>query len=148
MRISAKGRYALAAVIHMAQHYDNGEVTTLISISERLGISKIYLEQVFALLKRGNLVISAKGAQGGYQLSRMPGRITVYDVLCAVETTLFEDAEDTVPETAPDIESAMRLSAFNVLDEAVKKAMEKVTLDSLVTEAEKHKAQHAVMFYI
>ena len=148
MRVSAKGRYALAAVIDMAQHYNNGEFITLISISEKLGISKIYLEQVFALLKRGNLVVSEKGSQGGYQLSRMPGQITVYDVLSAVETTLFENAEDTVPDKAPDIEAAMRFSAFDVLDKSVKSSLEKITLNDLVTEAEKHKAQHAVMFYI
>ena len=57
MRISAKGRYALASVIHMAQQHHSGESVTLISISERLGISKIYLEQVFSLLKRGELVM-------------------------------------------------------------------------------------------
>ncbi|MEL7602247.1 MAG: Rrf2 family transcriptional regulator, partial [Bacillota bacterium] len=49
MRVSAKGRYALAAMLHMAQRADTGEYITVISISERLGISKIYLEQVFSL---------------------------------------------------------------------------------------------------
>src|SRR5690606_1073070 len=108
MRISAKGRYALAAVINMAQQYDSGECITVISISERLGISKIYLEQVFSMLKRGDIVRSVKGAQGGYQLVRPPEQITVLDVLSAVETSLFETVEDTVPEKAPEIEAAMR----------------------------------------
>jgi len=148
MRISAKGRYALAAVISMAQQYNNGEYITVISISERLGISKIYLEQVFSLLKRGGLVTSIKGAQGGYQLARMPGQITVLDVLSAVETSLFEKAEDTVLEKAPDIETAMRLSAFEILDRSVKGSLDKITLDNLITEAEKHKGEHAMMFYI
>ena len=81
MRISAKGRYALASVIHMAQQHHSGESVTLISISERLGISKIYLEQVFSLLKRGELVTSVKGALGGYLLSASPEQINVLDVL-------------------------------------------------------------------
>ncbi|NLV49250.1 MAG: Rrf2 family transcriptional regulator [Clostridiales bacterium] len=148
MRISAKGRYALAAAIHMAQQFNNGEYITVISISERLGISKIYLEQVFSLLKRGGLVNSVKGSQGGYQLSRMPGRITVLDVLTAVETSLFEQTEDTVREKAPDIETAMRLTAFDVLDKSVQSALGQVTLDDLVTEADKHKGEDALMFYI
>lgn len=148
MRISAKERYALAAVISMAQQHYNGEYITVISISEKLGISKIYLEQVFFLLKRGGLVDSVKGAQGGYQLAPMPGRITVLDVLSAVETSLFEKTEDTVLEKAPDIEAAMRLSAFETLDRSVKGALDKITLDNLITEAEKHKGEHAVMFYI
>jgi len=44
MRISAKGRYALAAVVDMARNASDTHHTTVISISERLGISKIYSE--------------------------------------------------------------------------------------------------------
>lgn len=148
MRISAKGRYALASVIHMAQQYQSGESITLISISEQLGISKIYLEQVFSLLKRGELVTSVKGAQGGYQLSRMPRQMSVLEVLTAVETTLFDKTEDTVAEKAPEIEYAMRLSAFKILDDAVAEALGKISLDDLVLAAEKHKGDHAAMYYI
>ncbi|MDF3005432.1 MAG: transcriptional regulator, BadM/Rrf2 family [Oscillospiraceae bacterium] len=148
MRISAKGRYALAAVINMAQQYHNGEYITLLSISEKLGISKIYLEQVFLLLRRGALVQSVKGAQGGYQLTRAPGLITVFDVLLAVEQALFEPTHETVQEKAPDIEVALKLSAFDVLDKAVRETLSNITIASLVNEAEKHKAEQAMMFYI
>jgi Rrf2 family cysteine metabolism transcriptional repressor len=148
MRISAKGRYALAAVINMAQQYSNGEYITVISISERLGISKIYLEQVFSMLKRGDIVKSVKGAQGGYQLSRTPRQITVFDVLSAVETSLFETAESTVPDKAPEIEVTMRSSVFDVMDKSVKEALSRITLDDLVAEAEKHKQEQTIMYYI
>lgn len=148
MRISAKGRYALAATVSMAANYDNGEYITVISISEKLGISKIYLEQVFSLLKRGGIVNSVKGAQGGYQLTRMPSQITVLDVLAAVELSLFEPAEETVAAKAPDIESALRLSAFDVLDQAVRKTLEQVSLDDLLSEAAKHKTSQGLMFFI
>ena len=148
MRISTKGRYALAAVISMAQHYNNGEYITVISISDRLGISKIYLEQVFSMLKRGGLVTSVKGAQGGYLLSRTPGAISVYDVLSAVEGSLFEATEDTVASTAPEIEKAMRMAAFDTLDKSVKDTLTHVTLDDLMSEAEKHKKDNTQMFYI
>lgn len=148
MRISAKGRYALAAVVSMAQKYSNGEYITVISISERLGISKIYLEQVFSLLKRGELVISVKGAQGGYQLARLPGQITVLDVLSAVESSLFEKAENTVLERAPEIDMALRLSAFDILDQTVNDVLSQITLNDLIAEAEKHKKDHGLMYYI
>ena len=149
MRISAKGRYALAAVISMAQQHPQNEGSiTLISISERLGISKIYLEQVFSLLKRGELVTSVKGAQGGYLLSCSPGQISVLDVLTAVETGLFDKTEETVAEKAPEIEYAMRESAFQVLDDAVAVALSQVTLEDLVLASEKHKGDDAAMYYI
>lgn len=148
MRISAKGRYALAAVIHMAQQYDTGEHVTVISISERLGISKIYLEQVFSLLKKADIATSTKGAQGGYLLTRMPGQITVLDVLLAIEASLFEQTQTTVSEKAPDIEEALRLSAFDVLDINIRQTLGSVTIADLVNEAEKHKENNAMMFYI
>ena len=69
MKISAKGRYGLAAMTYLARNYAAGTPITIVSISEKLGISKIYLEQVFSLLKRARLVNSIKGSQGGYQLA-------------------------------------------------------------------------------
>jgi len=148
MRLSAKGRYALAALTYMAQQYNTGEYITIITISEELGISKIYLEQVFSLLKKAELVFSSKGSQGGYQLSRMPSEITVLDVLAAVEVSLFEQTNDTVPEKAPEIEKALKLSVFYALDQSIVKTLSGITLADLVNEAEKHKKDEAMMFYI
>ncbi|NLX75874.1 MAG: Rrf2 family transcriptional regulator [Clostridiaceae bacterium] len=148
MRISAKGRYALASLTFMAQQYNSGEYVTVITISEELGISKIYLEQVFSLLKKAELVISSKGAQGGYLLSRMPREISVLDVLSAVEVSLFEQAQETVPDKAPEIDKALRSSVFDVLDQNVAKTLSGITLSDLVNEAEKYKNDQAMMFYI
>jgi Rrf2 family protein len=132
----------------MAQLQHSGESITLVSISERLGISKIYLEQVFSLLKRGELVTSVKGAQGGYLLSAAPGQISVLDVLTAVETGLFDKTEDTVAERAPEIEFAMRQRAFQALDDAVSASLSQVTLEDLVLASEKYKGDDAAMYYI
>ncbi len=148
MRISAKGRYALAATISMAQDYSSGENITVISISEKLGISKIYLEQVFSLLKRGGVVTSLKGAQGGYMLARAPRDTTAYQVLSAVENSLIEEPEETVSQKAPQIDAAMQALVFASLDLAVKEALEKVSLDDLVHEAEKRNTESGLMFFI
>ncbi len=148
MRISAKGRYALAATISIAQDYNKGEYITVISISEKLGISKIYLEQVFSLLKRGNIVNSIKGAQGGYQLAREPKDISVLEILSAVELSIFEDTENTVLEKAPEIEAAMRSNIFEALDSSIKNTIEKISLYDLVIESEKNKKEQGFMFFI
>ncbi len=138
----------MAAAVYMAENYNSGECITVVSISERLGISKIYLEQVFSLLKRGGIVNSVKGAQGGYQLARNPRKITVLDVLSAVELSLFEPAEETVKAKAPEIDAAMRIAVFDALDTAVKNTLEKISLADLVNEAEKQKADQGLMFFI
>lgn len=138
----------MAAVISMAQQYNTGENITVISISEKLGISKIYLEQVFALLKKAEIVSSEKGAQGGYQLTRSPAKITALDVLEAVETSLFEQVQETVLEKAPDIDEAMRMSVFEQLDNNIRQILSSITIEDLVKEAEKHKSNNVIMYYI
>jgi len=148
MKISTKGRYALAATISMAQFYNSSESVTLISISDRLGISKIYLEQVFSLLKRGGVVNSVKGSQGGYQLAKTPQQISVRDVLYATESSLFEKTEDTVSKTIIEIEKAMQLRVFDSLDSAINNTLQSTTLYDLVSEAENHKIDQGFMFFI
>ncbi|NLC19077.1 MAG: Rrf2 family transcriptional regulator [Clostridiales bacterium] len=148
MRLSAKGRYALVSTIHMAQNYNKDEYITLISISERFNISKIYLEQVFSLLKRGGVVNSIKGSQGGYQLADIPEKITVYDILSSVETTLFESTEDTIGEQAPEIETAVKALIYEPLDSAVKDLLSNISLSDLVAEVEKNKGESALMYFI
>jgi Rrf2 family cysteine metabolism transcriptional repressor len=148
MRISSKGRYGLAAMVSMAQYYTSDECITIISISERLGISKIYLEQVFSLLKRAGLVLAAKGAQGGYKLAKPPQAINSYEILKALEQSLFEKTDESVAKQAPEIEQAMQKLVFADIDSAVAAALEKITLFDLVNEAEKQKQSSGFMFYI
>lgn len=147
MRISAKGRYGLAAMVHLALNYSGGSPITIISISEKMGISKIYLEQVFALLKRGGLVLSLKGSQGGYQLSREPKLITAYDVLSAIETSMMEPADKTVAETQPQLEGALQEMVFGNLDKAIKESLSAVTLADIMQNIEKQ-ASEQLMYFI
>lgn len=148
MRISSKGRYGLAAMVSIAQNYESDSCITIISLSEKLGISKIYLEQVFSLLKRAGLVLAIKGAQGGYKLSRPPREISAYEVLQALEQALFDRTEESVSKKAEEIEKAMQDLVYSALDGAVERALQKVSLFDLVTEAEKQKEGAGFMFYI
>ena len=110
MKISAKGRYGLAAMAYLAANYAAGTPITIISISEKLGISKIYLEQVFSLLKRAQLVISIKGSQGGYQLAKAPRDISAYDILSAIELSLMEKTASSTTGKTPGSRS-LKISA-------------------------------------
>lgn len=148
MRISAKGRYGLAAMSYIAASYESGKPITIISISEKLGISKIYLEQVFSLLKRAGLVSSLKGSQGGYQLVREPKEISAGDVLMAIETSLVDKAEDTAKMKAPMLDLAMKRVVFDRVDEAIAKALAEVTLEDIVHEVDKQKYADELMYFI
>ena len=148
MRISAKTRYGISAMICLARNYNAAECTTVVSLSESLKISKIYLEQVFSLLKRAGLVISTKGAQGGYHLSRPPKDISVYDIFTAVEMSLIEKAKDTVSESNKAIETAMQVLIFDRLDETITVLLSEITLDALMTEVEKQNSSENYMYYL
>ena len=87
MRLTTKGRYAVTAMLDLALHAQNGPVS-LADISERQGISLSYLEQLFAKLRRGNLVSSVRGPGGGYQLSRDMRVIQVAQVIDAVNESV------------------------------------------------------------
>lgn len=147
MRISTRGRYGLAALTVMAATRNREEPMTVASLATRLGISKIYLEQVFSLLKRADIVTSIKGAQGGYHLNGEPDSITVLNILSALEQSLFERTEDSVQSSAPEIEDAMRRQVFDPLNGAVCAALLAATLQTLATAAARS-ADGGYMFYI
>lgn len=84
MRLSTKGRFAVTAMIDLALRQQRGPVT-LAGISERQSISLSYLEQLFGKLRRHELVESQRGPGGGYMLGQPARRITVADIILAVD---------------------------------------------------------------
>jgi len=87
MRLTTKGRYAVTAMLDLALHSHDGPVS-LADISQRQGISLSYLEQLFAKLRRNDLVTSVRGPGGGYRLGRDSSEISVAQVVDAVNESL------------------------------------------------------------
>lgn len=83
MRLTTKGRYAVTAMLDLALHFEQGAVT-LAQIASRQGISLSYLEQLFARLRRQGLVESTRGPGGGYTLARDPEKISVAEIVHAI----------------------------------------------------------------
>lgn len=83
MRLTTKGRYAVTAMLDLALHGSSGPVS-LADISGRQDISLSYLEQLFAKLRRNDLVTSVREPGGGYRLSRHTGEIFVAQIVDAV----------------------------------------------------------------
>lgn len=143
MRISAKGRYALAALIEIARQTEIGEVVSVVSISEKLGISKIFLEQTAMLLKKGGLIQSTKGAKGGYQLARKASAISALDILSVVENTLLEKTDAT--GQSPATETALKEKVFDKLDKAIETCLAGVTVKDLLEYADLQNSEQAFM---
>jgi Rrf2 family transcriptional regulator, iron-sulfur cluster assembly transcription factor len=87
MKLTTKGRYAVTAMLDLALHYDKGAVT-LAEIAHRQGISLSYLEQLFSKLRRTGLVDSVRGPGGGYNLAMAPSKITVAEIVVAINENI------------------------------------------------------------
>ena len=81
MMISTRGRYALRVMVDLAENGGEERLLSLREISERLGISRKYLESIMNTLVKADLVVSHPGKTGGYRLSRSPRDLTAEEIL-------------------------------------------------------------------
>ena len=84
MRLTTKGRYAVTAMLDLAINHNN-ESVTLRNIAEKQKISLSYLEQLFAKLRKHELVKGMRGPGGGYRLARSADDISIADIIVAVD---------------------------------------------------------------
>jgi len=148
MRISAKARYGFAALIEIARASKHGDVISAQRISEKLGISKVFLDQVAASLKKAGIIQATKGPKGGYRLALPMDEISAFAVLEAVEHTFLEKAAPTVAEKAPTIEIALHEQLFDKLDQAVFACLSGVTIGNLLEHVDAQGDDHAYMLYM
>ena len=102
MRITQWGEYATHFCIYFARQSSgdtsaNRTSLTATEIAKEHGIDQLYAQQILQRLRKGNLIKSIRGAQGGYQLSKEPSQITLRDILSAAEGETFEMICDSKP---------------------------------------------------
>lgn len=85
VKISTKGRYALSIMAYLASHYNEDNYITLKEISEKENISLKYLERIIASLNKEGYLLSQRGSEGGYKLSKSPKEYTLYDIISKAE---------------------------------------------------------------
>jgi Rrf2 family protein len=96
VRITAKVDYAVRAAIELAERVGEGPIKGD-QIAELQSIPVKFLENILAELRRASIVSSQRGAEGGYWLAREPARISVADIIRAVEGPLA-DVRGAPPE--------------------------------------------------
>jgi Rrf2 family cysteine metabolism transcriptional repressor len=138
MRISTRGRYALRAMVDVAQHGDNGPVPRQ-DISDRQEISADYLAQLFMRLQAAGLVEGVKGPGGGYRLIREPSLIRAGDVVRAVEGPVaVVDCTMPCPDEGPAckrVNHCVTHLLWKRVSEAVTEVLDSVTLKDLADQA-------------
>ncbi len=138
MRISAKGEYAIKALLDLALQRERGLIP-IQEIAERQAIPQRYLEQVLLSLKRAGLLTSKRGSTGGYHLTRDPEDITVGAVLRAVEGTRAAFQANASPDL---------VDLWLEISEAVSKVVDRVTFGELVARARERHSRARPMYHI
>jgi len=87
MIFSSKAEYGVRLMVELGRQQPD-QPTSLKAVADAEGLPLAYLEQVVARLRKADLVMSARGAHGGYWLSRDPSEITMYDVVAALEGSI------------------------------------------------------------
>ena len=85
MRVSAKAEYACIAMLELAANYGEPQPVRVKAIADAQGIPQRFLVQILLQLKAAGLVTSLRGASGGYQLTRSPEKISLADIIYAID---------------------------------------------------------------
>ena len=145
MKFSTKGTYGLRAVVELALRYGEGPVS-LAAVATEQGISEAYLEQLMRSLKNAGLVATARGKSGGYLLTKEPSKISVGEVLRALEGST--DVVDCVGSGANVCENACTCSArplFLKLQSRINAVLNETTIGELTEDhiEQKKRIEHA-----
>jgi Rrf2 family iron-sulfur cluster assembly transcriptional regulator len=132
MRLTTKGRFAVTAMLDLALRHQHGPVT-LAGIGARQSISLSYLEQLFGKLRRHALVQSVRGPGGGYCLARSTEKVSVADIILAVDEPL-DATQCRGMENCREDKRCMTHNLWATLNEKLYEYLNSVTLQDLVNE--------------
>lgn len=129
MKFSTRDRYAMRLMAELASRGD--ALVPLKDISSAQQISLKYLEQIITPLARVGLVVSVRGAQGGYRLARPADEITAGDVLRAVEGELTAIPCLAAQADCPRRDQCLTLEFWCGLNDRINQYVDHVTLAQL-----------------
>jgi Rrf2 family iron-sulfur cluster assembly transcriptional regulator len=131
MRLTTKGRFAVTAMVDLAMRGGNGPVT-LATISKRQKISLSYLEQLFGKLRRNNIVESVRGPGGGYYLARPGNKISIAEIVTAVDEPLDATKCGGKGNCLGEEQPCLTHDLWMGLSEKIYSYLEEVTLQQMV----------------
>ena len=147
MKVSTKVEYGFVALIDIAANSANGDVVTVISISERQGISKNYLEQILTPLRQAGIINGTKGSQGGYSLTSDPKDLKLSTILNALDSNLLNVVFDSSMKCNQNAIGAIKKNIWDKMDASFNKLANETTLADIV-ESYNNENLDANMFYI
>lgn len=132
MKLTTRGHYSVKALLDLCFQPEFGPAPVK-AISQRQDLPAPYLEKLLIEMRRSGLVISVRGAQGGYQLARHPSQISLGQILAAVGESV-----EPLPRHAPDDSQAedwVTFSLWNRLHQKMREALYGISLEDLYYDA-------------
>ena len=134
MQLLAQEEYGLRCLIELSRH-PGPRPLTIHEIADAEGLSPDYTAKLLRELRRGGLVVSTRGAAGGYRLSRSPAAITVWDAIQVLGGSLFPDSfcachPGQRERCVRGSDCALR-ALWRVVDGAVRDVLSRITLRDL-----------------
>jgi Rrf2 family cysteine metabolism transcriptional repressor len=135
--ISTKGEYGVRIMVDLARHYGE-HPRSLTDISQAEGLPLAYLEQLVKLLREANppLVVSTRGAHGGYCLNRRPGDITMGEIVRVLEgpiAPMICATEGEMTQICGFLDSCQTKYLWSKLRDVVAQTLDTMTLADLVS---------------
>ena len=130
VKFSTTARYSLRAMSDLCLHSKNFEPVSVSDIASRQNIPVNYLEQLFGKLRRGGLLESVRGAQGGYFLVRPADKINIAEIL----DTLGEPVIFGICQTEKGCENSSTCPTFKLwrkVKGSVDEILEQTTLEDI-----------------
>ena len=140
--ISTKSKYGIRALLYMGIKGEDAKIS-IKEIAEEEDISGRYLEQIFSVLKQGNIVKSVKGASGGYIFSRDIKDITIKELIELLEKDIYCEIDEKIE--IGTLEGTLNELLWKEYNKRLEKFFGDLTLESLVI---KHKESKNLMYYI
>lgn len=136
MKLSTKGKYGIKAIVDLA--LNQGETPVSIkSISQRQGISEYYLEQLFAPLRKAEIIRSIRGAQGGYIINRDLSEVTVLELMNILEGPV-EISECVDGESCSNIDCCATRMVWEKLRDSIDSVMGSITIADIINDYKKN----------
>ncbi len=110
-------------------------------IAKEHDLSEHYLEQLIAPLRNAGLVLSIRGAYGGYELTKGPKEITTADIIRVLEGPIR-------PVEVMDDDDPAKKELWMKIRDAVKDVLENTTIDDMIHYEDRELVQDPLMFYI
>jgi Rrf2 family protein len=132
MKLTTRGHYSVKALLDLSLQA-NSTPTSVKAIAQRQDIPAPYLEKLLIELRRAGLVVSVRGAQGGYQLARSPAQISLGQILEAVG-----EQADPLFRHEPDLTQTADWVTFSLwqrLHHKLKDALYSISLEDLYFDA-------------